>query len=54
MAANGCVFCAIVNGKAEASIVYSDDDIVTFMDLQPVTLDTSSSSLAGMQSDSAT
>jgi histidine triad (HIT) family protein len=37
MAANGCVFCAIVNGKAEASIVYNDDDIVAFMDLQPVT-----------------
>jgi histidine triad (HIT) family protein len=32
-----CVFCAIVHGEAEASVVYEDDGIVAFMDLQPVT-----------------
>jgi diadenosine tetraphosphate (Ap4A) HIT family hydrolase len=32
-----CVFCAIVRGDAEASLVYQDDDVVAFMDLQPVT-----------------
>ncbi|MGN5380918.1 HIT family protein [Streptomyces lasalocidi] len=32
-----CIFCAIVLGEAEASTVYEDDDVVAFMDLQPVT-----------------
>ena len=32
-----CIFCAIVTGRAEASIVDEDDVAVTFMDLNPVT-----------------
>lgn len=32
-----CVFCAIVAGKAEASVVHEDDAVVAFMDLRPVT-----------------
>ena len=31
-----CVFCAIVAGTAEASIVYADDDLLAFCDLNPV------------------
>lgn len=32
-----CVFCAIVAGEAEASVVHSDDRVVAFMDLGAVT-----------------
>jgi histidine triad (HIT) family protein len=32
-----CVFCAIANGEAPASIVYRDDAVVAFMDIRPVT-----------------
>jgi len=32
----GCIFCDIVGGKAPASIVYHDDLIHAFMDIQPV------------------
>lgn len=32
-----CVFCSIVAGTAEASIVYEDDQAIAFMDLKPVT-----------------
>ncbi|WP_238011967.1 HIT family protein [Dactylosporangium sp. AC04546] len=32
-----CIFCAIVAGAAEASFVHQDDDVVAFMDLNPVT-----------------
>ncbi|GAA3230362.1 HIT family protein [Actinocorallia longicatena] len=31
-----CVFCAIVAGEAEASVVHADDLAVAFMDLAPV------------------
>jgi histidine triad (HIT) family protein len=31
-----CVFCAIVNEKAPASVVYRDEAVVAFMDIQPV------------------
>ena len=31
-----CIFCDIAAGKAPASIVYSDDDVLAFMDIQPV------------------
>jgi histidine triad (HIT) family protein len=31
-----CTFCDIVNEKAPASIVYSDDRVIAFMDIQPV------------------
>jgi histidine triad (HIT) family protein len=32
-----CVFCEIVRGDAESSVVYDDADVLAFMDLQPVT-----------------
>ncbi|MCI2418933.1 HIT family protein [Saccharopolyspora sp. K220] len=32
-----CVFCAIVRGEAESSVVYDDADVLAFMDLRPVT-----------------
>jgi histidine triad (HIT) family protein len=32
-----CVFCRIVDGRGEASIVASSDGAVAFLDLQPVT-----------------
>lgn len=32
-----CIFCAIVAGQAEASMVYEDEAAVVFMDLNPVT-----------------
>ncbi|WP_432093445.1 HIT family protein [Streptomyces sp. bgisy100] len=37
MTADGCEFCAIVQGGAEASVVHEDDAVVAFMDLRPVT-----------------
>lgn len=33
----GCIFCAIAAGQAEASLVYDDETAVAFMDLNPVT-----------------
>jgi hypothetical protein len=35
--AKGCIFCAIVAGQAEASVVFEDETVVVFMDLNPVT-----------------
>lgn len=35
--APSCIFCEIVGGRGEASIVYEDDTVVAFMDLHPVT-----------------
>jgi histidine triad (HIT) family protein len=32
-----CIFCAIVSKDAESSMVYEDEAVVAFMDLQPVT-----------------
>jgi histidine triad (HIT) family protein len=32
-----CVFCEIALGRAAASIVYDDDQILAFMDLRPIT-----------------
>ncbi|BDV31632.1 HIT family protein [Microbacterium terricola] len=32
-----CPFCAIVAGQGEASVVYEDETVVAFMDLNPVT-----------------
>lgn len=32
-----CVFCKIIAGQAEASVVYRDDKVVVFMDIRPVT-----------------
>ncbi|MBC9712644.1 HIT family protein [Streptomyces sp. TRM66268-LWL] len=37
MTQDGCVFCAIARGQAEASVVYEDASVLAFMDLQPVT-----------------
>ena len=31
-----CVFCALVAGEREASVVYEDDRILGFMDIHPV------------------
>ncbi len=36
-AEQGCIFCAIAAGQAEASVVYEDETVVVFMDLYPVT-----------------
>lgn len=35
--ADDCVFCAIVAGRAEASLVHADDTVIAFMDIAPVT-----------------
>jgi diadenosine tetraphosphate (Ap4A) HIT family hydrolase len=32
-----CPFCAIVAGRLPSSQVYSDDDVVAFLDIRPVT-----------------
>jgi histidine triad (HIT) family protein len=32
----GCLFCGIVAGHVEASIVYRDDHVTAFLDIQPV------------------
>lgn len=32
-----CVFCDIVAGTSPSHIVYSDDDVVAFLDISPVT-----------------
>ncbi|MGD2066463.1 MAG: HIT family protein [Candidatus Bathyarchaeota archaeon] len=34
----GCPFCSITAGKTPASVVYEDEDVVAFMDLNPVDL----------------
>ncbi len=36
MAETSCVFCTIIRGEAPASMVYADDRVVAFMDIQPV------------------
>jgi histidine triad (HIT) family protein len=33
---NRCVFCEIVAGPEPASVVYEDDAVVAFMDIQPI------------------
>src|SRR5690606_5652700 len=35
--ADHCIFCEIVDGRGEASILYQDDTVIAFMDLHPVT-----------------
>ena len=32
-----CVFCEIVAGRAESSLVYEDEHVIAFMDLRPLT-----------------
>jgi histidine triad (HIT) family protein len=31
-----CVFCRIIKGLASASVVYSDEKVIAFLDIQPV------------------
>src|SRR5690349_22067971 len=31
-----CVFCKIITGQLESSTVYEDDEMLAFMDIQPV------------------
>ena len=35
--ADDCVFCQIIRGEADASFVHSDESVVAFMDIQPIT-----------------
>lgn len=32
-----CVFCAIIAGEAESSVVYDDEHTIVFMDIRPFT-----------------
>jgi histidine triad (HIT) family protein len=32
----GCLFCQIAAGEAEASVAWSDDDFVAFLDIRPL------------------
>jgi len=31
-----CLFCAIASGETEAAVVWSDDDLVAFLDVRPL------------------
>jgi len=31
-----CIFCNIIKGNAEAEIIFEDDNIVAFLDIQPI------------------
>ena len=31
-----CIFCNIIKGKAQSSIVYQDSNVTAFMDLYPI------------------
>ncbi len=33
---DGCIFCAIVAGEAEAEVVYSDERFCAFLDMRPL------------------
>lgn len=37
MVEDSCVFCRIIGGMETVSIVYEDDRVIAFMDIQPVT-----------------
>jgi histidine triad (HIT) family protein len=37
MSSDECVFCAVVAGSLESSRVYEDDQVLAFLDIQPVT-----------------
>jgi len=37
MSDDDCVFCRVVAGTLESSRVYEDEDVLAFMDIQPVT-----------------
>ncbi|MEO7082948.1 MAG: HIT family protein [Gemmatimonadaceae bacterium] len=34
----GCVFCDVIAGRVQASIVYRDDVCIAFMDTRPITI----------------
>ncbi|MEU8698015.1 HIT family protein [Streptomyces sp. NPDC048680] len=36
MTDDGCVFCSIVRGRTDASVVHEDESVLAFMDLRPV------------------
>jgi histidine triad (HIT) family protein len=36
MTVDDCIFCRIVSGRLPSSIVYADDLVTAFMDIQPV------------------
>lgn len=36
MTAASCMFCDIVAGQAPASLVYTDDEVVAFLDIHPI------------------
>jgi histidine triad (HIT) family protein len=36
MASGSCVFCDIVRGTTQSSVIYEDSSVVAFMDIQPV------------------
>jgi len=36
-AETACVFCEIIAGRAESSLVYEDEHVVAFMDIRPLT-----------------
>ena len=31
-----CIFCNIIKGNAEAEIIFEDDNIIAFLDIQPI------------------
>jgi len=35
MESNGCVFCAIVEGREKAAVVFEDDTLIAFRDIHP-------------------
>ncbi|KGM08738.1 HIT family protein [Cellulomonas bogoriensis] len=37
MSGDDCVFCGVVTGTLESSRVYEDEDVLSFMEIQPVT-----------------
>ena len=31
-----CIFCNIVEGKSEAEVIFEDDNLIAFLDIQPI------------------
>lgn len=38
MAEENCVFCKIVNGEIPANIIYENEDVISFLDINPVNI----------------
>lgn len=36
MSTDECIFCKIINGEIPSAKIYEDDDIIAFLDIQPV------------------